>query len=297
MLQGKLSGNPIEFLPLPLNQRAASLALRLDDRLFRLVIVGSTRPGLIVSRRTAEIRTVDIEKERPDAVLNPRLSSSSKRRDQICEIAWMMAKGNVIRARQEGSMGSPFRRGLSWPYASPDRRTFPASPSASWRRFCSVVRSNGLARYATAPRSVTRSRVLLLGNAVMKMTGIFIPHFMRYSWSCGPLIPRIWTSAIKHRVLSTSGEPKNASQDSKVSTSYPNVSTSPPVATRTLSSSSIMDINGTKARIILPCWNTLPVVCYGRGLHRNSIGIFAAATSQIRGLIIVSISQLALSMI
>jgi hypothetical protein len=148
-------------------------------------------------------------------------------------------------------MGALFRRGLSWPHASPDRRTFPASPSASWRRFCNVVRSNGLARYAIAPRSVTRSRVLLLGNAVMKITGIFMPRFMRYSWSCGPLIPRICTSAIKHRVLSTSREPRNASQDSKVSTSYPNVSTSPPVATRTLSSSSIIDINGTKARIIL----------------------------------------------
>jgi hypothetical protein len=80
-------------LPLRLNQRTACLALRLDDRLFRLLIVDSTHPGLIVPRRTTEIRTVDIEKERPDAVLEPQPSSSSKRRDQTCEIAWTMAKG------------------------------------------------------------------------------------------------------------------------------------------------------------------------------------------------------------
>ena len=42
-----------------------------------------------------------------------------------------------------------------------------------------------------------------------------MPEFMRCSWSCGPLIPRICTSAIKHRVLSSNREPRNASQELK----------------------------------------------------------------------------------
>ena len=83
------------------------------------------------------------------------------------------------------------------------------------------------------------------------------------------------------------GEPKNASHDSKISTSYPNVSTSRPVAARPLSSSSTMDINGIEGTEILPFGSICQRI--GSQLNRD----FATAINQIRGLIIVSISQLA----
>ena len=211
----------------------------------------------------------------------------------------MMAKGNVIR-RPRAFLAKLARRfGVDFRGLTPRRI---AKHSLRLQAPAGDVSAAWFGRMAWQDRRLLPALLpghefLLLGNAVMKITGIFMPHFMRYSWSCGPVIPRICTSAIKHRVLSTSGERKNASQDLKVSTSNPNVSTSPPVATRTLSSSSIIDINGTKARIILPLLEQPPCCLLWQRFAPQLNRDFAAATSQIKGPIIVSISQLAFSMI
>ena len=116
--------------------------------------------------------------------------------------------------------------------------------NAKSRYLIKVSTWKGLLRKPIAPACIARTRIRSSGNAVMKIIGVRRPRAWTRLCSSMPLMPGIFTSAIRQDVSSTCSHRKYSSAEAKVWAVNPSDRTRPPAAVRTDLSSSTIEITG-----------------------------------------------------
>jgi hypothetical protein len=144
------------------------------------------------------------------------------------------------------------------------------SPYSRSRRFSAVSRHSikvwplkGLFRKPIAPAFIARARTLSSWKAVMKIIGVRRPWAINRLCSSTPLMPGIWTSAITHDVSFMRGDCRKSAAEANVHAVNPSERSRLCVATRTDSSSSMIEITGPWDNWAILC------ACEEKDLHRN----------------------------